>query len=106
MLTPLIEFYALTHIEQPCALNRGQNMLRKMIAEVIFLNPNDLNRGSAELIERDFEVEFLEDWIDEYNGAVWIKAWTLSELDDFSFFDWVTTIVEPVGGDVVEAGLA
>jgi hypothetical protein len=93
-------------IRQPCALNRGQNMLRKMIAEVIFLNPNDLNRGSAELIERDFEVEFLEDWIDEYSGAVWIKAWTLSELDDFSFFDWVTTIVEPVGGDVVEAGLA
>jgi hypothetical protein len=80
-------------------------MLRKMVAEVIFLNPHDLHRGTAELIEHDFEVEYL-DWIDDYGPAVWVNAWTLSELDDFSFFDWVQTIIEPVGGDVVEAGLA
>jgi len=81
-------------------------MLRKMVAEVIFLDPNDLNRGSAELIERDFEVEYLVDWIDDYSGAVWVNAWTLSELDGISFFNWVQAIVAPVGGDVVEAGLA
>ena len=81
-------------------------MLRKMVAEVIFLDPNDLNRGSAELIERDFDVEYLDDSIDDYGPAVWINARTLSELDDFSFLDWVQTIVEPLGGDVVEAGLA
>ena len=77
-----------------------------MLANVIFLNPNDLNRGSAELIEHDFEVEYLDDWIDDYGRAVWVNAWTLSELDDFSFLDWVETIVEPVGGEVLEAGHA
>jgi hypothetical protein len=44
-------------------------MLRKMHAQVMFLNPNDLNRGSAELIERDFDVEYLDDWIDDYGPA-------------------------------------
>jgi hypothetical protein len=81
-------------------------MLREMRAQVMFLDPNDLTCGIAELIEHDFEVEYLDDWIDEYSRAVWINAWTLSELDDFSFFDWVETIVEPVGGEVLEAGLA
>jgi len=81
-------------------------MLRKMLAQVIFLNPNDVNRGSAELIEHDFEVEYLDDWIDDYGSAVWVNAWTLSELDDYSFFDLVETIVVPVGGEVLEAGLA
>ncbi|SRR6266404_4927649 len=78
-------------------------MLRKMLAIVMFLNPNDLNRGSAELIEHDFDVQYLDDWIDDYGPAVWVKAWTLSNLDE-SFIDWVQTIVEPVGGDVSEAG--
>jgi hypothetical protein len=81
-------------------------MLRKMVAEVLFLNPNDLNRGAAELIEHDFDVEYLDDWIDDYGRAVWVNARTLSELDDISFFDWVETIVEPVGGEVCEAGPA
>ena len=81
-------------------------MLRKMIAEVIFLNPNDLNRGTAELIEHDSDVEYLVDWIDDYGRAVWVNARTLSELDDFSFLDWVESIVAPVGGEVLEAGLA
>ena len=45
-------------------------MLRKMIAMVMFVDPNDLNRGSAELIEHDFDVEYLDDWIDDYGPAV------------------------------------
>jgi len=45
-------------------------MLRKMLAQVMFLNPNDLNRGTAELIEHDFDVEYLDDWIDDYGRAV------------------------------------
>ena len=81
-------------------------MLRQMLAQVMFLNPNDLNRGSAELIEHDFDVEYLGDWIDDYGRAVWVNARTLSELDGFGFLDWVQTIVEPVGGEVLEAGLA
>jgi hypothetical protein len=81
-------------------------MLRKMLAQVLFLNPSDLNRGSAELIERDFEVEYLDDLIDDYGPAVWVNAGTLSELDASGFLRWVQTIVAPVGGDVSEAGPA
>jgi len=83
-----------------------ETMLRKMLAQVIFLNPIDLNRGSAELIEYDFDVEYLDDMIDDYGPAVWINARTHSELDDSSFLDWVQSIVAPVGGEVLEAGLA
>ncbi|MET4418279.1 hypothetical protein [Bradyrhizobium sp. RT3a] len=79
-------------------------MLRKLVAHVIFLNPNDLNRASAELIEHDFNVEYLDNLIDDYNRAVWVNAWTLSELDDSSFFDWVESIVEPVGGECWKLG--
>ncbi len=78
-------------------------MLRKMLAMVMFVNPNDLNRGSAELIEHDFDVEYLDDWIDDYGPAVWVNATSLNELDNSSFFHWVETIVEPVGGEVCEA---
>ena len=81
-------------------------MLRKMLARVMFVNPNDLNRGTAELIERDFVVEYLDDYIDDFTPAVWVEAWILSELEDSSFFDWVETIVVPIGGEVLEAGPA
>jgi len=81
-------------------------VLRKMSAEVMFYNPNDVNRGCAELIEHGFEVQLLDDWIDDFSAAVWVSAWTLSELDDSSFFDWAEAIVEPVGGEVCEAGPA
>ena len=81
-------------------------MLRKMIAQVIFLNPNDLSRGVLETIEHDFDLEYLDDLIDDDGPAVWINARTFSELDDLSFLHWVQTIVGPVGGDVLEAGLA
>jgi hypothetical protein len=52
--------------------------LYTMTAEIIFLNPADMNPAIAELIE----------------------------LDQSAFFDWLKTIVEPLGGDVVEAGHA
>ena len=80
--------------------------LRKMLANVIFLNPNDLNRGSAELIEHGFDVEYLDDCFDDLGRAVWVNAYTISQLDDFIFLDWVQTIVVPVGGEVLEVGPA
>jgi len=78
-------------------------MLNRMIAEIIFL-PADLNPAIAELIELDFDVEILDDWIDDDGPAVWMLASTSTELDDSAFFDRVKAIVEPLGGFVVEAG--
>jgi len=37
---------------------------------------------------------------------VWIQAVTESELDQSAFFGSVKAIIEPLGGDVIEAGLA
>jgi hypothetical protein len=80
-------------------------MAQQMEAEVLFLNPDDVNPGVAALVERDFEVEVL-DWVDDYGPTIWIKAKVTSELAENRFFDWVSSIVEPLHGDVVEAGLS
>jgi hypothetical protein len=77
-----------------------------MVAEIIFLDPADMNPAIAELIELDFDVEFLVDWIDDEGPAAWILATTLSKLGDDAFFDWMNSIIEPLGGFVVEAGYA
>jgi hypothetical protein len=79
-------------------------MLNRMAAEIIFLDPADMNPTIAELTELDFDIELLDDWIDDEGPAVWIRATILTELEAAAFFDWVKTIVKPLGGDVVEAG--
>ena len=58
----------------------------------------------ADLIEIDFDVEVLDDWIDDTSPAVWILAKIVNRLGDFAFFEWMRTIVEPLGGDLVETG--
>jgi hypothetical protein len=77
---------------------------QQMEAEILFLNPDHLNPCVAALVERDFEVEVL-DWIDDYGPTIWIKAKATSELTAGHFLDWVSSIVGPLHGDVVEAGL-
>ena len=80
-------------------------MLKQMMAEIIFRNPGDMNPAIADLIGFDFEVRVLDDWIDDDGPAVWIVATTLSGLSQSAFHS-VRAIAEPLGGDVVEAGLA
>jgi hypothetical protein len=81
-------------------------MLQKMQADVLFLDPADLNPGIAALVELGFEVENLDDWIDEAGPTVFLRVRITTEVDEHHFLDWLQSIVEPVGGDVVEAGLA
>ena len=38
-------------------------MLQRMEAEILFLDPDDVGPGVAELVARDFKVEIL-DWVD------------------------------------------
>ena len=78
-------------------------MLNRMRAEICFLNRNNMNAASSELIELDFEVREL-DWTDDESSAVWIWAYTLTALDPTSFLDWVSNVVDPFDGYVVEAG--
>ena len=37
---------------------------------------------------------------------MWIEATIINELEPCAFLDWMHVIVEPLGGDVVEAGNA
>jgi hypothetical protein len=77
----------------------------KVMAEVMFLNPLDVRPAIAELNELGFKLEVLENLIDPYGPAVWIETWGESNLSEDQFFDWIMSIVEPLGGDVLEAGL-
>jgi hypothetical protein len=81
-------------------------MLQRMQADVLFLDPHDLNPGIAVLVEHGFDVENLDDWIDECGPTVFIRARITTEIDEDHFFDWMQSIVEPLGGDTIEAGLA
>ena len=76
-----------------------------MSAEVLFLDPRDVEPTEARLRELGFDIERL-DWTDPYGPTVWINASTRTELDQSGFLDHVQSIVEPLGGDVVEAGIA
>jgi len=80
-------------------------MLNRMRAEICFCNRDDMNAAVSELIKRNFEVREL-DWIDEEGSAVLIVADTLAALDQINFFDWVSNVVDPFDGFVVEAGFA
>ena len=40
-----------------------------MMGEIIFLEQADMNPAIAELIELDFEIEVLHDWIDDESSA-------------------------------------
>jgi hypothetical protein len=75
-----------------------------MTAEIILDDPNNLGEVTARLIEESFEVEFLDDWIDDEGKAIWLLADIRTELDQDEFFAWVGEIVAPLG-DVIEAGL-
>jgi hypothetical protein len=44
-------------------------MLQRVDADIMFLDPNDVSSGSAALIEHGFDVEVLDDWIDDYGPA-------------------------------------
>ena len=45
------------------------------------------------------------DRIPHQGSCVFIMARVASELDEIRFFDWVWSLVEPLHGDVVQAGV-
>jgi hypothetical protein len=81
-------------------------MLNLMDAEILFFDPADVDPAIAKLIALGFSVHIRKDWIDEGGPTVFIQAAIMTEVDSSDFFDWVQKIVEPLGGDVAEAGHA
>ena len=56
-------------------------------AEIIFLEPRDVNPANGELTELGFDCEVLH-WDDPLSEATWILARADSELDISEFFGW------------------
>ena len=73
--------------------------------EVIFLRPADLSSAIPELETLDFDVEILDDWVDDHGPAQWALVSARTELDLLAFFDLMKTVVEPLGGDAIEVGI-
>ena len=81
-------------------------MLQNLQAEILFPDPDYMLPADAALTELGFEVELLPR-IDECSDAVWIRARIAAEFaDEDHFLGWVVNIVEPLHGEVVEAGFA
>jgi hypothetical protein len=78
-------------------------MISTMAAEIMFPEPAAVNPAIAALIEHDFEVAIL-DPIDDDDRAIWLLAWTTTELNRDRFCDFIWGFAESFGGDVVEAG--
>jgi hypothetical protein len=84
-----------------------------------YCHPSEPNPGIAVLVKYGFGVEVLDDstecwgdeWVDEWTRKVLIRARITLEIDEAApdpqgdFLDWVLSIVEPFGGDPLEAVL-
>jgi len=75
----------------------------QMVAELIFLEPDDVRPAVAELTELGFDCEVLH-WTEPYSDAMWILARANTELDVDDFANWVESIVDGLGGDPLDAG--
>ena len=77
--------------------------MQQLTAEIIFLEPDDVRPAIGEVTERGFECEVLH-WDDPYSEATWVLARLDTELDIDGFWKLVKSIVNGLGGDLVEAG--
>ena len=75
----------------------------QMVAEIIFLEPDDVHPAVVELTELGFDCEVLH-WTEPCSDAMWILARIDTELGMDAFAEWVGQIVDGLGGDLVDAG--
>ena len=77
-----------------------------MEAEILFLSPAGMEAAMPTLRGLGFEVEILDDRIDDFGPTIWCRIRIRSELGQSEFLHWVLTLVDPHRGDVYEAGYA
>jgi hypothetical protein len=87
-------------------LNKEVDMLRKMIAEVTFDDPNDVTEVCAALIEHGFDVELGNCGDKDLDVNLQLDARVLTEFNDSDFCNWVMSIVDEGGGCVSAFGPA
>jgi hypothetical protein len=77
---------------------------RLMGAELMFYNdPDAMHRAMPALMAHGFEVHPF-DWRDPYSDTRWMLAWKQTPLDEDQFHQFVTFVVDPLGGEVLEWG--
>ena len=81
-------------------------MLKRMQADILYLDPAKARPGVAILIPQGFEVEPLVDWVDECGPTVFYRVRITTELDESAFFDWVQTLVICSMATQIQAGFA
>ena len=60
-------------------------MLQRMLADFCFCNPHDAGPATAVLVEHGFDVENLDDRIDECGPTVFIRARLTTDLTRTTF---------------------
>ena len=80
--------------------------MHRMVTEVNFLDPDDVNTGIAVLTALGFDVEVLPERIDPCGPTVWVKATLATELDEIDFLEWASDLTERFGGHIDFACLA
>lgn len=75
-----------------------------MSGQVMFLDPEDVEDGIAELAEHGLESKIREDLVDECGPTVFVDVFGTSDLGASEFLHWLSDLAEPLGGDVNEAG--
>jgi len=76
----------------------------RFAAEVLFLDPNDVPRARKALAAVGCEYAIDPDAHDPYSAAVFGMVTGTTELAELEIGGWVSGIVGPLGGDVVEWG--
>jgi hypothetical protein len=78
-------------------------MQNLMCAEILLFDPANLAPATAELMALGFRIKVREDMIDDGGPTIFIRATGFTEHSLATFFGWMQTIVEPLGGDVWDA---
>jgi hypothetical protein len=78
--------------------------MKRFAAEVLFLDPNDVPRATAALAAAGCDYAIDYDAIDPCGPTVFGMVTGATELAEGDIGQWLTDIVDPFGGDVVEWG--
>ena len=70
-------------------------------AEILFLYPDDVAPAVAAIVAADVEFKVDPTAIDEHGPTVFGWATGTTELDENALGDWLSALVDPLGGDVV-----
>jgi len=84
--------------------------VNRMYGQVLFSDGDDLDGAIAAIRAQGFEAD-IEHVIDEDDPdgcppTIFVAVTGTSELRDGQFLNWLSAVVEPFGGNVMEAGYA